>query len=442
MPSFIHFGCWNKGGCNMNENRENYNPLTRVMYNLREISESRLPPEFVIVAGDNYYPEKGKSKGDTKGKPKKIIDSDKLMSGLECLPKNIPVHIILGNHDLESNVSVKDLDDDERNKCYILDKEIEYARSTQQQTSVNVYKSIVFNGNTLILMIDTTMYEDKETVALTCFRHLYRKDDLTLDDVRRDQKLWVEGVIKNIPPNIRNIIVVAHHPITGYKSKMKVDEEGNAFKDTFLIKSPGFNIVKLLYESIYKKLSIEMRNEIKFYYLCADLHQYQIGNIEISPQITSISSEEGYNPVMSIKQYVVGTGGTSLDDYPFEREKIDEGYYNDKTVKMLNPSRQHTRLENDYYDIKYSMTPEQINLSGSRYGFLKCNSDVGSDKLEFSFISSDGDILEETIDIIGGRKVKKTKQMKTRKPFKRSHRRIKKTMKKHKTSKRRKYIRK
>jgi hypothetical protein len=404
MPSFIQFGCWNKGGCKLSENKEEFNPLTHVMYNLRKVTESRNPPEFVIVSGDNYYPEKGKPSPGQK-KPKKIIDTNKLLSGLECLPHTIPVHIILGNHDLESDVSVKGIEDDERNKCFILDTEIEYARSTDHQTNVNVYKSIIFNNDTLVLMIDSTMYENKESIALKCFRHLYQNQSLSLEDIRRDQKLWVESIIRNIPKNIKNIVISAHHPITGYKSKMKIGKDGNEYKNTFLIETPGFNLVDLLYESIYKKLSIEKRNEISFYYLCADLHQYQIGNIEISPEITSISSEGEYNPTMSIKQYIVGTGGTSLDDYPFEEQKVEEGYYDEKSFQMLNSSSEGSRLENNYYDIKYKMTREQINLSGSKYGFLKCQARKNSRKLRFSFISIDGNILQEAAtEYVGGRK--------------------------------------
>lgn len=44
---FIHFGCWNKGGC------LTPNKLSQVMNHL----ESEYPL-FLSVCGDNYYPEK------------------------------------------------------------------------------------------------------------------------------------------------------------------------------------------------------------------------------------------------------------------------------------------------------------------------------------------------------------------------------------------------
>ena len=56
MPKFIHFGCWNKGGCYLDKPSKGWNDLSSVMRNLREVSESHYKPEFVVVAGDNYYP--------------------------------------------------------------------------------------------------------------------------------------------------------------------------------------------------------------------------------------------------------------------------------------------------------------------------------------------------------------------------------------------------
>lgn len=43
----------------------------------------------------------------------------------------------------------------------------------------------------------------------------------------------------------------------------------------------------------------------KYYYLCADYHSYQDGNVYIPIDDTT---------EMNIKQYIVGTGGTKLDE--------------------------------------------------------------------------------------------------------------------------------
>ena len=49
-PSFIHFGCWNQGVCPGNRFEQ--------VLNLINSNISRLTPQFLVVAGDNYYPDK------------------------------------------------------------------------------------------------------------------------------------------------------------------------------------------------------------------------------------------------------------------------------------------------------------------------------------------------------------------------------------------------
>ena len=56
-------------------------------------------PEFIVVAGDNYYPLKKKNKAT--GEKIKTVDLAELKSGFECLPSTIKKYVLLGNHDLE-----------------------------------------------------------------------------------------------------------------------------------------------------------------------------------------------------------------------------------------------------------------------------------------------------------------------------------------------------
>ena len=52
---FVHFGCWN------NLNVDNGSGLNQVMVKLNayvQEEQGQQPVEFVIVAGDNYYPDK------------------------------------------------------------------------------------------------------------------------------------------------------------------------------------------------------------------------------------------------------------------------------------------------------------------------------------------------------------------------------------------------
>ena len=384
MPKFIHFGCWNKGGCYLDKPSKGWNDLSSVMRNLREVSESHYKPEFVVVAGDNYYPtyEANEKTGESQ---KKIVTKD-LMSGLECLPDNLPVHILLGNHDVESDVIVDNNNHVKPSQeCYILDKETEFVRSRRETTSLNTYNSRIFNNNTLVLMIDTTIYADDEELGLKCYRHMYENNSITLDTLRNDQKLYVESIISELPKKIKNIVIIGHFPITGYKTKNK---------KTNLIQTPGYNFANLLYESIFENIKPKKRNKINYYYLCADLHQYQIGNIEIIGK---------KNNVMNIKQYIVGTGGTTLDPYPFVRGKN----YNMREIEFINKND-----TSEHYNIKYLMTDEQIKLSGSKHGFLECHDINGT--LAFNFIDIQGNNFTERMysnlkrTIVGGKRRKKT----------------------------------
>jgi hypothetical protein len=239
-------------------------------------------------------------------------------------------------------------------------------------------------------MIDSTIYDDDESVGLTCYRHIYRNESLTLQDLRNDQQSYVEQIISTINKNIKNIVIIGHYPITGYKV-----QRGEAA----LIKDPGYTFVNLLYESIYEKINLTKRNKIKYYYLCADLHQYQIANIEITTK---------NKPPMIIKQYIVGTGGTTLDPYPFSQH----GDYGMREINMEDKNN----IEN-YYKLTYYMTPEQIELSGSMHGFLECKAD--NDMLAFKFLDSNGNSFIEQMysdtkwKSIKGGKQKKIKHIKS-----------------------------
>ena len=71
---FVQFGCWNQGECEIIEtpnpsSNQIPNPISNVMAKLRNYSNtlSELHLDLIIIAGDNYYPNKEKTgKGKTK----------------------------------------------------------------------------------------------------------------------------------------------------------------------------------------------------------------------------------------------------------------------------------------------------------------------------------------------------------------------------------------
>ena len=166
---FIQFGCWNninKKGC-----------LENVMKKLNEyVTTDVTKPDFIVITGDNYYPQKEKENKDKdKDKNKDKVDSEPVVKekkkekkekketvdgeieekkkiikfkdieyGFQLLPKNIPIYTILGNHDLETIDAVKqNLFVDEPDKprrpeygCEIVNKQID---------TISEFKNISYN---------------------------------------------------------------------------------------------------------------------------------------------------------------------------------------------------------------------------------------------------------------------------------------------------------
>jgi hypothetical protein len=124
--------------------------------------------------------------------------------------------------------------------------------------------------------------------------------------LREDQEDFILGSIKSAPKTLTDIIIIGHHPIIGLKMKEakepkepkelkeKKTKEPKEKKLTVLNDMPAFTHIL---EKIY-------RENINYHYLCADLHLYQKGIVEFN-----IDDRK-----MKINQYIVGTGGTELDE--------------------------------------------------------------------------------------------------------------------------------
>ena len=129
---------------------------------------------------------------------------------------------------------------------------------------------------------------------LPCYTLFLSQNFNTIDDVKEYQYNLIFQKINqyNATRSIKNLIIIGHQPITGIKYK-----EG--------IKQPPLNDIPY-----FKPVLLEIYNllgsEIKYFYLCADLHLYQEGLI-------TLTNEEEQKE-MEIKQFIVGTGGTELDD--------------------------------------------------------------------------------------------------------------------------------
>ena len=359
MTSFIHFGCWNN--LNIKNKDGKIKPLgclNKVMEKLNSyVSENEV--SFISIAGDNYYPEKKK----IEEKKKKIIIPELLVRGFDLLPKSLPIYMILGNHDLETNLKIDNqkifinsLDNPEPvRSCSILTNETNIIKDLPN-ISYNFFKAEMMGSNTLILMIDSDIYSIDAFNYLPCYSKFLEKDISSIEEIQRYQyELIFQSINQyNVTGNIRNLILIGHQPITGIK-----------FKDG--VKEPPLNDIPY-----FKPILIEIYNslgdDIKYFYLCADLHLYQKG-------IVTLKKED---KMMTIQQYIVGTGGTELDD--------------------------------EIPNIKFKVTGENMDYEmeecKAECGFL--HSKLEGEKMSFEFIP----IIEQ---LGGKKKTKKRKRNKKRK---------------------------
>ena len=339
---FIHFGCWNKNFCDITKNN---NGLSATMKELNNYINDNKDIDFIVIAGDNYYPDKKeKEKKEKKTKEKNMITKN-FLSGVNCLPKHILKYVLLGNHEYD-NMKVDGMDAD---KCHLL--------KTQKNIFNKLNNTIFFNDviyrpfgmHTLIIMIDTTIYEmfddlkepNELNIYDTCVKYLFLEDDeineknpelrLTLSNIIQKQNDKIKDIIIKYGNDKKNIVLIGHHPIVTIKVK--------ADTNRFDITNGLVNLYKFLDDILQSK---------NLYYLCADTHNYQSGKVYIQE--------------LEINQYITGTGGADQDIC--------------------------TKLgEDNKYDIKY----KNIQCQNS-FGFIVCNENK-DENLECNFV--EGRITEQ-----------------------------------------------
>lgn len=288
---FGHFGCWN----NMNGNIED---------NMKFIKDSteRDNIDFFSVAGDNYYPVKKDKYGK---KIEKTIFEKDLRQGFDLLPmKQTDKFMILGNHDLETDLEyVKTSGESEvEHSCKILELEQEIANKSPD-IFLNLFK-FYFDSKTrtLLVFFDTTMYVDEKFKKFRkCYERIIPgnifgknaskskgKSDMVYQEALIEYQNHAITDYISRRGKITNLVLIGHHPLIYLKSK---DDEESIKQDIPRVSDLLGHIHDLCPDS-------------KFFYLCADLHLYQEGDIEFSHD----------DKTMKIKQYIVGTGGTDLDD--------------------------------------------------------------------------------------------------------------------------------
>lgn len=215
------------------------------------------------------------------------------LSGIKCLPDSITKYIILGNHEYDN----MKINGEEKEECYLLKKQREMFTNPNTIFFDDVITTRI--NNTLLIMIDTTIYEIYEEtpeilVKDTCLREIFTQispeKKITIKDLLDHQEKTINKIISdNI--DATNIIIIGHHPIISLKIKVK----DGVLSDKENITTELVNLFINLGDKLTGK---------NIYYLCADTHNYQTGKIQLlnKPNI----------PV--INQYICGTGGAEQDE--------------------------------------------------------------------------------------------------------------------------------
>jgi len=359
---FIHFGCWNEFGYKLGPSKENPNlinsGLTFVLDELNEYVQKN-PIDFIVVAGDNYYPKYMNGGGEQTDDKFRIVNVDEFIKVFLALPQQITKYILFGNHDIEDEVimdktvqSLKypNLSDDSTKTCKILNLQQDLAL-TKPDLNYQIFNKPIHLviSNTLIIMFDSYLFEAKE---YGCYEYLfdeYQKTDKNVSNLLKFQIEQIRSII-NSNEQVKNIIFIAHHPICFVKNKGP-----NIIKQT---NGKLLNFFNLLDKIIGDK---------SIYYLCADIHLYQYGIIRLDSGLT-------------IKQYIVGTGGAHQDNYKYKGSR-------DPVYQMTIQNR----LQSSASDLTYQVL-ENYNKT---YGFIEVdinpiinvsNSKLTQDIITFKFI--------------------------------------------------------
>ena len=281
--SLIHFGCWG--------NYENIDYLRNI---LKEISQ--LPsPNIMTISGDNYYP--------VKENKQKILNKKHFHDLQTLLDKSTSAianrFILLGNHEFDS---YKDAEE-----CTSIDLHREFYSKSNINLVENCHSHII-DDHTLVIMINTSIYEKKDP----CYqlKEILQKDkDGNTGNTEIQNQLDIvihilDTSLKELE-GLNNIIFVGHHPIISCRGEKPKKDKAKA-KD----KSNKYYLGPL--HDFFRALTPFLAGKY-IYYLTSDTHCYQ--HIDIFPNL-----DKEYK----IEQHIVGTGGASLDNCINDKSKCSK----------------------------------------------------------------------------------------------------------------------
>jgi hypothetical protein len=410
--SFITFGCWNRF-VDPNSTSTKGLGFQQVLPAIQQhVDRSHLSTDFVLISGDNYYPTKDKDKNKNKK-----VNPTHLQDGFSMLPKNTDVHLILGNHDIETGSNIVDAYTDQSIKCNIskLEKSALHPEvGLKDAPKIHIFHAFMWTPCTAIIMFDTSLYDNLDEDTVDCY-DVFEPLQITPDYDKRQQRIKEqEDYIMNFlkrqqkrQKEIQNVILMGHYPIVSIKmkevketekDKKKADEESvvevpkekKKDKEKKMKEKAECCYFTHLFTNIYNHFTlIDKIKHPKYYYLCADVHMYQkvIVNIPIVHKPEKIldqlpgtvvdldTGDESPKPIephkqMEITQFVVGTGGAELNEPP-DTNPINQNSKR-KTVAIPNTRTEHP--------IEFN-----VELAQKLNGFLQCILDPNTSNLWFEF---------------------------------------------------------
>lgn len=297
--AFFFVGCWNRLGFN-NEN-------ACLDTNIENIRTSKLKYDFGLVLGDNIYPDEPKYdilKTKDKRLAKKPFTEKKMEDGIKKLESlGVPLQIVLGNHDIE-NCNILELQT--RNHNYWTFRGNLYS---------TLYKVNGHNAFIKLIVIDTNVIENYNPDSVFEEKHDYDAEDYSKlmsdgcvlnDNIIINKKIYYDKFKQMLIPehnkNVSLILIAGHQPLFSIKEKEKKEKKDKQKekKETKKTKKSTMLFVDDLLTSVFEL----QKHNISVMYLCADTHAFMDSEVK--------------NGVASIRQIVVGTGGTYPDVFTQE----------------------------------------------------------------------------------------------------------------------------
>ena len=341
---FAFFGCWNEVHYPSEDPKENDAPCFQIQENepkhkcdefsavLQEI-ERQPDIDFLVVAGDNYYPQKIKDDNGNKNKIFSQHDFNKGFNALKSVDK--PTYLLIGNHDVDNIAPKEKTKKDKSQKkskkggnlegkdCRVIDAEIEFAKNKDSKIKIFDYKTELIveemqETNTLCIMVDTNFEE-----PLDCYSSLLKEEDkhLNREQINAEQKTMIKKIIDNYKNKnqnpIQNVCFFGHHPLLCLKEKKGkvILEDDNMEWNHFL-----FHVI------------VDEENGLQDiphkYYFCADLHHYQTGVVTIT----------NGDKTIIINQYIAGTGGAHMDPKITKDKIIEEEHLRKISIRDITSS--------------------------------------------------------------------------------------------------------